>query len=82
MKRKKSLSSSNSNSYLLRYAGLGAQMLASIGIALFIGIKADGWLRTAPLFTIALPLLVLAGLFYQLIKDTQRKNQRTGEDKP
>jgi hypothetical protein len=41
----------------LRYAGLGTQLLVSIGIAVFIGLKADQWLHTLPLFSCVLPLL-------------------------
>jgi len=55
---------------MLRYAGLGTQMLVSIGIAVFIGLKADKWLHTLPLFSCVLPLLVLAVIFYKLMRQT------------
>ena len=58
---------------LLRYAGLGAQLLAAIGIAVFVGIKADEWWNCSPLMTCALPLLVLGGTFYKLIRETGNK---------
>lgn len=64
MKKKRFFSS---NRDLLRYAGLGTQMLVSIGIAVFIGLKADQWLHTLPLFSCALPLLVLITIFYKLM---------------
>jgi hypothetical protein len=80
MKKRKNPFSSNSTKYILRYAGLGAQMLVSLGLALFIGIKADAWLATAPLFTLALPLLVLAGIFIGLVKQTQGKKKNPGQD--
>ena len=79
-KRKKSFSNNSSTKDLLRYAGLGAQMLVSIGIALYAGIKADEWLHTSPLFTVALPLLVLVGIFVGLIRQTQNKKKDSGRD--
>ena len=72
--KKKSSSSSNSKRDLLRYAGLGTQMLVSIGIAVFIGLKADKWLFTMPLFSCVIPLLVLAAIFYKLMRQTGNKN--------
>jgi F0F1-type ATP synthase assembly protein I len=65
---------SNSKKDFLRYAGLGTQMLAAIGVAVFLGIKADEWLHTSPLITAALPLLVLFGIFYKLIRQTGKKD--------
>jgi F0F1-type ATP synthase assembly protein I len=65
--------SSNSNRrFLLRYASLGTQLLVAIGLALFIGLKADRWLNTSPLFTCALPLLILVGIFYKLLRETAK----------
>lgn len=63
------------NSDLLRYAGLGAQIFVSLGIAVYIGHLADSkWLQLSfPIFTIVLPVLVLAGLIYSLIKETSKK---------
>jgi len=54
----------------MRYAGLGAQLLVSIGIAVFIGLKADQWLHTSPLFSCTLPLLVLFAIFYNIMRQT------------
>jgi len=73
--KKKRPSSNNSKRDLPRYAGLGTQMLVSIGIAVFIGLKADKWLHTLPLFSCVLPLLVLAAIFYQLMRQTGNKNK-------
>jgi F0F1-type ATP synthase assembly protein I len=65
----------------MRYAGLSAQLLVAIGMAVFIGYKADHWLNTFPLFTSALPLLVLAAIFYKLVRDTSgRTNQDDSPD--
>ncbi len=66
---------SNSNkSFLLRYASLGTQLLVAIGLAVFIGLKADKWLKTSPLLACILPLLTLCGIFYKLMRDTARKD--------
>lgn len=65
----------NNNRDILRYASLGTQMLVSIGIAVFIGLKLDGWLHTLPLFSCALPLLVLVGIFYKLMRETGNKKK-------
>ena len=69
--------SSNKRDFL-RYAGLGTQLLVAIGIAVFVGLKADQWLHTSPLFSSILPLLVLTGIFYKLIRETRnKKNDET-----
>jgi F0F1-type ATP synthase assembly protein I len=60
--------------FFLRFAGLGAQLLASLGLAVFLGLKADGWLKTLPLFSITLPLLTLIAIFYKITRDTAKKN--------
>ncbi|HEX2845596.1 MAG: AtpZ/AtpI family protein [Chitinophagaceae bacterium] len=69
--------SSKPKNILRRYAALGTEMLVSIGIAVFIGLKADQWLHTLPLFSCVLPLLVLIGIFYKLIRETgnTKKNE-------
>lgn len=60
---------------LLRYAGLGGQILVSLGLAVFAGYKLDGWLRLSfPLLVWLLPLLVVSAMIYKLIKDTSKKN--------
>ena len=56
-----------------RYASLGTYILASLAVAVFAGLKLDKWLNTLPLFGCILPLLVLAGIFYKLYRDTSRK---------
>ena len=64
----------NSPNILLRYAGLGAQILVSIGIAVFIGLKADKWLHLSfPLLVWLLPLVVVSAMIYKLIKETSTK---------
>jgi len=62
------------NKDLLRYAGLATQMMVGLGIAVFIGLKADAWLGLSfPLLIWLLPLLALVAIFYKIIKDTGRK---------
>jgi len=55
----------------MRYAGLATQMLVSLGIAVFLGLKADKWLSLSfPLLSWLLPLLVLGAIIFQIIKAT------------
>lgn len=64
----------SNNRDLLRYAGLGTQLFALLGIAVFGGIKADDWLHISfPLLAWLLPLIVLCVLIYKLIKETSKK---------
>ena len=57
----------------MKYAGLASQLLAYIGLSVFIGYKADKWLETSPVFICAVPLIVLVAVFYKMIKDTSPK---------
>ena len=67
---------SNTND-IMRYAGLGAQIFVSLGIAVYIGYKADRWLHISiPLFVWLLPLLVLCLMIYNLIKETSKRNKK------
>lgn len=59
---------------LMRYAGLGGQILIAIGIAVFVGYKADKWLHVSfPLLVWLLPLLVVSAMIYKLVKETSSK---------
>jgi Na+/glutamate symporter len=59
---------------ILRYAGLSTEVVASMGVSLFIGIKADKWLRVSfPVFAWALPLLVIVVLIVKLIKESSKR---------
>jgi type IV secretory pathway TrbD component len=63
------------NNDLMRYAGMGAQIFASLGIAVFIGYKIDKWLAISfPILVWLLPVLVLTIFIYKLIKETKPKN--------
>ncbi|NLR56999.1 AtpZ/AtpI family protein [Chitinophaga polysaccharea] len=63
----------NSRNTLLRYAGLAFQMMATLGLGVFVGYKIDqriGW--RFPVFLIIFSLIALAILLWQIIKDTRR----------
>lgn len=62
----------SNNKDLVRYASLGTQMLVAIGLAVFLGLQGDKWLKTSPLLACVLPLLTLAGLFYKIYRETSR----------
>jgi len=60
---------------VMRYAGLGAQILVSLGLAVFAGYHADKWIKIPfPLLVWVLPLLVVSMMIYKLIKETSNKN--------
>lgn len=59
----------------MRYAALGTQLMAAIGLSVFVGLKADKWLHTSPLLACVLPLLVLAAIFYRLFRETSQKKK-------
>jgi Na+/glutamate symporter len=64
----------NSRRELMRYAGLSSEVLASVGISVYLGIKADKWLKVSfPIFSMSLPLLVIISLIVRLVKESSRK---------
>ena len=66
-----------SNAQILgKYAGMGLQMGAMIGVGLFVGIKLDAFLgiHQFPVFTLVFTLVSLVGAIYYFIKDFLRKN--------
>jgi hypothetical protein len=70
-------SNKNSSRDILRYAGLASQIVASLGIAVFAGIKLDHWARLSfPVFSCLLPLLVIVGLMAGLMKESSKKNDK------
>lgn len=59
---------------LLKYLGLGTQIMLSLALAVFVGIKLDKWLSfKTPLLVWILPLLILIAMIWQVIKDTSKK---------
>jgi Putative F0F1-ATPase subunit Ca2+/Mg2+ transporter len=68
----KQRSSKNYND-LLRYGSIGTQIFVALGLAVFIGLKLDKWLKiSAPLLVIILPVTVLIGIIYKIVKETSR----------
>jgi hypothetical protein len=64
----------DNNKLLLKYLGLATQLMISLGLAVFIGLKLDKWLSfKTPLLVWILPLLVITGIIWQIIKDTSKK---------
>lgn len=64
----------SNSAYLMQYAGLATQLLVALGIAVFVGLKADQWFQLSfPLCAWLLPLLTLSAIFYKIIKDTSKK---------
>lgn len=57
-----------------KYSGLGFQMLATIGLCAFAGLKLDQHLHTRnPWFTISLMLLGVIAAIYQVIRSLTRE---------
>jgi hypothetical protein len=72
----------NKNNYsdLFRYASLGTQIFVALGLAVFIGLKVDRWLKiSAPLLVLVLPVIVLVGIIYKIVKETSK--QKDGDAK-
>jgi hypothetical protein len=73
-------SASNDNSRrrrqeLIRYAGLSTQVVVSIGVSVFLGMKADKGLKVSfPILSWALPLLVIVVLLVNLIRSGTDNN--------
>ncbi len=64
----------SNSSLLLRYLGLGFQLLISLALALYAGKWLDEKLKLqTPLLIWILPLLILAATFYKVVKDTSKK---------
>ncbi|HEY4108994.1 hypothetical protein [Puia sp.] len=59
---------------LIRWAGLGTEVVASVGISVFLGVRADKWLKLSfPILSWALPLLVIVVLLINLVKAGSKK---------
>ena len=62
------------NLQLWQYAGMATQFLVAIGAGVFIGLKADSWLKfRIPLLVWILPLLIIIGVIVKLIRDTGKR---------
>jgi hypothetical protein len=63
-------------SELLRYAGLSGEVVVSIGLAVFLGMKGDKWLKVSfPILSWALPLLVIVVLLITLVRSGTGKKK-------
>ena len=66
--------SRSGSTQLWQYAGIGGQLMVSLGIGVFLGLKADEWLNFKfPLLVWILPLLILIAMIARLIKATSKK---------
>ena len=66
--------SNKSYSDLLRYASMGTQIFVALGLAVFAGLKVDKWLKiSAPLLVLILPVVVLVGIIYKIVKETSKQ---------
>ena len=66
--------SNNNYSDLLRYASMGTQIFVALGLAVFVGVKVDKWLKiSAPLLVLILPVIVLVGIIYKIVKETSKQ---------
>jgi F0F1-type ATP synthase assembly protein I len=62
------------NQELRKYAGMAFQILATLGVAFFIGYKLDEYFALSfPIFLISLPVIALIGFLYQVVRDTNKK---------
>jgi hypothetical protein len=61
---------------LLQYAGVSTQVVVSVGLSVFVGVKADKWLKVSfPILSWALPLLVIVVLLVSLVRaGSSKKN--------
>ena len=66
----------DSRRQLMRYAGLSTEVAASVGVSLWLGLKADKWLKLSfPIFSWALPLLVIVVVLVNLVRaGSSKKN--------
>lgn len=66
------------NNPLLKYAGLGMQLLVAIVLGVYGGLKLDEWLKfNTPIAVWLFPLLIIFGVIYKIIKDTSsKKNEK------
>lgn len=66
--------SASTNNFLVRYAGLGMQLLVLLALAVWAGYKMDRWMKIPlPLFVWLLPFIALCMMIYKLIKETSKK---------
>lgn len=70
--RKQSMN--DNNNFLWKYAGMATQFLVAISLSIYLGLKLDAWMKLKmPLAVWLLPLLIIAGIIYKIVKDTSTK---------
>jgi chromate transport protein ChrA len=53
---------------------MGTQIFVALGLAVFVGLKADRWLKiSAPLLVLILPVILLVGIIYKIVKETSKQ---------
>jgi hypothetical protein len=53
---------------------MATQFLVSIGVAVFLGFKADEWLSwKMPVWVWVLPLLVITGMIFGVVRNSSKK---------
>jgi len=53
---------------------MGTQIFVALGLAVFVGLKVDRWLKiSAPLLVLILPVIVLVGIIYKIVKETSKQ---------
>jgi len=68
-----SKNTSNKN-LLIQYASLGAQLLAGLIVAVFLGKWIDEKVKFSfPVFIWLIPLIVIIGMILKAVKDTSKK---------
>lgn len=66
--------SKSSNNLVFKYLGLAFQIMVSLALAVFVGVKTDNYFKLKmPLMVWILPLLVVVATIWQIIKDTSKK---------
>jgi len=57
-----------------KYVGMAFQIVATLGVAFFIGYKIDAYFELSfPIFLLSLPIVALIGFLNQVIRDTNSK---------
>jgi hypothetical protein len=64
------------NSSFLKYSSLGIQLLVTIGLAAYLGLKLDQYLQLKfPAFLLSFVLLSFAGMMHQLYRILNKENK-------
>lgn len=62
------------NSELMKYASMATVIIATLGVAIFLGIKIDAYFNLKfPITTILFPMVALCSFFYKVYINSSRK---------